>query len=225
MDDTLDRARLYCLRKREVALDAADLFLGKGQGGMADALPFLVDLATDLFRPRLVDEDLDTRLELVVAPAEEIVYAQNRLDIGEYVFLGKEVANLVSDHRRAAETAADIDGETKLARGIALQVQPDVMDLNRGAVALGTGHGDLELARQEDEFRVQRRPLPEDLGIGPGVGDFIGGRAGEVIGGDVANAVAGGLDGMHLDRGEMLENVGNVLQRRPVELEVLARRE
>ena len=123
------------------------------------------------------------------------------------------------------EAAADIDGEAELAVRVALQVQADVVDLDRGAVALGAGHGDLELARQEDEFRMQRRPLAEDLGIGPRVGDLVGGGAGEMVGGDVADAVARGLDGVHLDLGEMVEDVGDVLQRRPVELEVLPRGE
>ena len=99
------------------------------------------------------------------------------------------------------------------------------MDLDGGAVVRRAGDRDLELARQEDEFRVQRRPLPEDLGIGARIDDLVGGGAGEMVGGDVADAVARGLDGVHLDRGEMIEDVGDVLQRRPVELEVLARGE
>jgi hypothetical protein len=36
------------------------------------------------------------------------------------------------------------------------------------ARSFGAGHGDLELARQEGELRMQRRPLPQDLGIGRG---------------------------------------------------------
>jgi hypothetical protein len=46
-----------------------------------------------------------------------------------------------------------------------------------------------------------------------------------MIGGDVADAVAAGLDRMHLDVGQRIENVGRVLELRPVELDVLARRE
>ncbi len=99
------------------------------------------------------------------------------------------------------------------------------MHLDGGAVVRCAGNRDLELARQEDEFRVQRRPLPQDLGIGARIDDLVGAGAGEVIGGDVADAVAGGLDGVHLDLGQTIENVGDVLQRRPVELEVLARGE
>ncbi|MCY1304168.1 hypothetical protein D9M70_539140 [compost metagenome] len=69
-------------------------------------------------------------------------------------------------------------------------MQPDVVDLDRGAVALSAGHGDLELARQERKLRMHARPLSEDLGIRPWIRYFIGSRTGEVIGCDVANAIA-----------------------------------
>ena len=72
---------------------------------------------------------------------------------------------------------------------------------------------------------MQRRPLAQDLGIGPRIGDLVGGGAGKMVGGDVADAVAGGLDGVHLDAGEVGEDGRHVRQRRPVELDVLARGE
>ena len=86
-------------------------------------------------------------------------------------------------------------------------------------------HRHLELARQEAELGVQRRPLADDLGVGARVGHLVSGGAGEVIGGDVADAVAGGLDGVHLDLGQLGQDVGDVAERRPVELQVLARGE
>ena len=128
----------------------------------------------------------------------------------------------MGDHRRAAEPAADIDGKAEPAVCVARRMQADVVNLDRGAIAHRAGHRDLEFARQEDEFRMERRPLPENLGIGARIDDLIGRGSGEMIGGDVADAVARRLDGVHLDAGEILKNVGNVLQRRPVELEVLA---
>ena len=66
--------------------------------------------------PRLVDEDLDARLVLVVAPSVHVVDAQDRLRIGEQILLRQEVADLLAEHRRAAHAAADIDGEAELAR-------------------------------------------------------------------------------------------------------------
>ncbi len=112
----------------------------------------------------LVDEDLDARLELVVAPAFEIVDAQDRVDVAQQVALGQEVADLLGDERRAAEAAADIDGEAEFAARVAHDLQADVMRLDGGAVVRPAVDGDLELARQEREFRMLRRPLPQDFG-------------------------------------------------------------
>ncbi len=223
--DAFGRARRQRRRQGEIGADAVDLGFGQGERRVADALPFLLDLATDLLGAGLVDEDLDPRLELVVAPAELVVDAKDRLAIGEHVLFRQEIADLVGDERRPPEPAADIDRETQPAGLVALEVEADVMDLHRRAVVLRAGDGDLELPRQEDEFRVERRPLPKDLGIGPRIGDLVARGAGEMVGGDVSDAVARGLDRVHLDRGEMGEDVRDVLERRPVELEVLPGRE
>jgi hypothetical protein len=106
-----------------------------------------------------------------------------------------------------------------------LEVQADVVEPGDGAVFAGAGYGDLELARQEGEFRVEGAPLAQDLGQRARVDDLVGGDAGELVGGDVADAVARGLDGVHLDFGQLGQDVGHVLDLRPVELQVVARRE
>ncbi len=105
-------------------------------------------------------QDLDARLELVVAPALHIVDAQDRLDIAEQIALGQEFAHLAADERRPAEAAADIDGEADLARIVAHDLEADVMRLDHRAVVRRAVDRDLELARQEREFRMERRPLP-----------------------------------------------------------------
>src|SRR2546430_17444206 len=45
---------------------------------------------------------------------------------------------------------------------------------------------------------MQRRPLADDFGQRARILDLLAGGAGELIGGDVAYAVAAGLDAMHL---------------------------
>jgi hypothetical protein len=83
----------------------------------------------------------------------------------------------------------------------------------------------LNFARQEGEFRMEGRPLAQHFAVRTRIDDFVRRNAGERIGRDVADAVAGGLDRVHFDRGEFGQNVGGVFQLRPVELHVLARRE
>ncbi len=51
---------------------------------------------------------------------------------------------------------------------------------------------------------------------------LVGRDAGELIGGDVADAVAAGLDRVHLHRGQLGQDVRHAFERRPVELDVLA---
>src|SRR5207244_1514148 len=66
---------------------------------------------------------------------------------------------------------------------------------------------------------------PDDFAPHEGVDDLVLRDAGEMVGGDVAERVARGLDRMHLHRGELGEHLGHLLELRPVELQVLARRE
>ncbi len=81
--------------------------------------------------------------------------------------------------------------------------------------------GDLELARQEREFGMERRPLPQDFGVRARIGDFVMRDSGEMVRRDVADAISRGLDRVHLDARELGQNVGRVLERRPVELDIL----
>ena len=72
---------------------------------------------------------------------------------------------------------------------------------------------------------MQRAPLAQDLAVGARVDDLVGRDAGERIARDVADAVAAGLDAVHVDLGERVHHVGALVKRDPVELQVLARRE
>ena len=72
---------------------------------------------------------------------------------------------------------------------------------------------------------MQRAPLAQDLAVRARVHDLVRGHAGEAVARDVADAVAAGLDAVHVHVGERLHHVGALHQRDPVELQVLPRRE
>ena len=93
------------------------------------------------------------------------------------------------------------------------------------AVIWATRDSDLEFARQELKFRMISGPLAQKLRRGAGVFDFIGGSARKMVCGDVAHAVARGLNGVHFHIGQRRKNGGHILQHRPVVLDVLARGE
>ena len=121
--------------------------------------------------------------------------------------------------------AADEDAKADLAVLVAHRLRADVVHQRGGPVDRCPGDGDLELAREEREFGVHRRPLADELGPRPRIDDLVRGHARERIGRRVAHAIAAGLDRVHLHGGEERENVGDVLEPRPVELNVLPRRE
>ena len=72
---------------------------------------------------------------------------------------------------------------------------------------------------------MQGGPLAHDLRPHARVVHLIRRRGSIVVGGDVAYAVAAGLEGMHLHAGKFCQNVGRLFQLDPVVLDVLPRRE
>ena len=149
------------LGRGEEGRDPRDLGRGQVEQGFVARLELGLDLGFQRLEGLLVHQDLDARLVLVVAPALEIVDAQDRLDVAEQIALRQEVAHLAADERRAPEAAADIDGKAQRARGVADDLQADVVRLDHRAVVRRAVDRDLELARQEAELRMQRRPLPQ----------------------------------------------------------------
>ncbi|AID86653.1 hypothetical protein P797_27295 [Pseudomonas aeruginosa VRFPA04] len=218
--------RRQVVRQYEALGDPLALLGSQLRRAVAQVLPLFLHLAGESLDAQRLDQDLDPRLVLVVAPAVAVVDPQDRLDVGQQVLPGQVVADHLAEHRRASQAAADQDPQAQLAGvGVAVKVQADVVHLHRGAVFHRRTEGDLELAREEQELRVHRRPLAQDLGQRPGVGPFVRGDPGEGFGGDIAHAVAGGLDRMHLRAGEVFEDIADLLQFDPVELDVLPRGE
>mmetsp|Transcript_4930 Transcript_4930/g.17645 ORF Transcript_4930/g.17645 Transcript_4930/m.17645 type:complete len:489 (+) Transcript_4930:2631-4097(+) len=189
-----------------------------------DARELLVDVIEELL-PFGLDEDLDAGLVEVVAAAGEVVDPDDGFQVDQDLLPGHEGVDLDTRDRRAAHAAADEDLEADLAGRVLLQLQADVMPAYGRAVLGSATDGNLELARQVGELGVQGAPLAQDLAVGPRVDDLVGSDAGEGIARDVADAVAAGLDAVHVDLGQQVHHVGALVERDPVELQVLPRRE
>ncbi len=187
--------------------------------------PLRFDFLAEGLDAERLHQDLDASLVNVVAAAVAVVHAQRRFEVREQILQRQELTQHRADDRRATEAATDEHRESDAAVRIALHVQADVVDFGSGTIVRRTGHGDLEFARQVRELGVQRGPLTQDLAVRTRIVQLIRRDAGEVIGGDVADAIAARLDRMHLHAGEVLEDIGHVLQLGPVELQILARRE
>ena len=173
--------------------------LGQLRRAVLEVLPFLFNFLGERFDAQCLDQNLDPRLVLVVAPAVAVVHPQHRFDVGQQMLPRQALANLQTEDRRAPQTAADDHPQEHLPVVIGVKIKADVMHHDRRAVLLRRADGDLEFARQEQEFRVDGRPLPQDFGQRARVDHFVRRDPGERFGGDVAHAVAGGLDRMHFD--------------------------
>ena len=177
------------------------------------------------FLAEVADQDLDAGAIDVRPVAERIIDAQHRLQVAEQLRLRHELPQHGAEEGRAAKPAANHHPKAHLPFRVAERLEADVVQLGRHPVMRTAGDGDLELARQPGELRVQRGPLPEDFGIDPRIDHLIPRGAGVFIGGDVADAIAAGLDGMHVHIRQRLENGRHILELGPIELDVLPRRE
>jgi hypothetical protein len=222
----IERGRAHRRRRQigrgEIRGDARDFGGRQRQGVVPPIREFALDLGAELVLAHLVDQNLDPRLVFVVAPAVEVVDAQDRLAIGEQFGFRQKFAQARGQARRAAHAAARVDREAHPAARVAHGVQADVVEPHRRAIPGRAGHGDLEFAGQKREFGMQRRPLAQDFGVGPRIDGLVGGGAREMVGGDVADAIARGLDRVHLDFGEFRQKIGHARELDPVELQILA---
>src|SRR5881296_3698257 len=167
--------------------------------GLLAALPQHVRVAEDL-RDRPED-----RQRLV--PAHEGVESRGEARIGR-------------------EPAADAHGEADLARRrVVERRQPDVVDLRVRAPYPAAGDRDLVLARQVIEGRVAVDHARRRVDERRGVHDLVGVHAGERAAGDVARDVAARALCRDPAAPQRLEDVGQVLERHPVKLDVLADRD
>ena len=184
-------------RRREGGRDLGQQFLIVAFEQRANLGKTRLDQAGDFLNPRFVYGDLDSRLVFVIAPAQHVVDAQHRLDIGQQVSLWQKAPHRVANHRRAAKATAHNYLKPRFARRIAHHAQADVMRACHRTVIRGTGDGDLELAWQELEFGVVGGPLAQQFRIGARVFDFVRSRPCEMVSRHVAHAVARGLNGVH----------------------------
>ena len=198
----------------------------------AVALDDLAVLGLDLIDEALAlgfHQNLDAGLVDVVAPPEAVVDPHNGVQVVQDLVRRQEFPNWGGQHRRAAHAATHQHPKTQPCRarvGLRVrrpdQVQAHVMPERGGTVVERAGHRNLELARQKSELGLQRAPLAQDFAIGARVGDLVDCNAGALVAGDVAYAVAAGLDAVHVHAGQQVHHVGAVFQADPVELHVLA---
>ena len=192
------------------------------QRAILDSLPLGLHFFAEGGDAGFLHQDLDARLVDVVAPAEQVVNPQDGLAVAEQIHLGQKLTDFHTDDGRAAQPAAHKHAVANLARRVLHYMHADVVHGGGGAVAGAGRESKLEFARQPVEFGVKCCPLAGEFAVGARVEQFVLRHAGEMVGCDIANAVAAGLYRVHLHGGKVGEDVGHRLQRGPVVLDVLA---
>ena len=208
-------------RIAEARADVLDHLVVELQRTVAHRLPLVLDLLGEFLDAELVHQNLDARLVDVVAAAVLVVDAHDRFDVTQEIAAGDERLDGLADERGAAEPAADQDLEAGLAFGVLVQAQAEIVNLDRGAIVRGRRDRELEFARQERKFRMQRGVLPQQFSPDAGILDLAGRDARPLVRGHVAGVIAGRLHGVNADLGEIGERVGELGELDPVELDVL----
>ena len=173
------------------------------------------------------EEELQPRLLPVltqhVAIPEDL---RDALDHGEDLVPVDEGVQAHGQMRVCRESAADAHREADLARlRVPDRGHSDIVDLRVGAPGAAAGDGDLVFSGQVVEFRVAVQHPVGRQHQRRGVHDLIAVHAGHRASGDIARRVPARAQRRQTAAPEALEDLGQVLDPDPVELDVLAHRE
>ena len=92
------------------------------------------------------------------------------------------------------------------------QFQPDIMRHRSGPIGGRTGEGYFKFAWQVLKFRVHGRPLPQQFTPGSRIFHLGGVDTRQMITGNIPDTTTAGLNGVHLHRGQLFQNIGNLLK-------------
>ena len=172
-----------------------------------------------------LDQNFDTGFVQIVATTPAVVHTHDSFEVVHDLLPRQELTHQAANDGGSAHATAHPHFEADFALCVFDQLQADIVPANGSAVFACPGDGNFEFAGQECELGMQGAPLTQDLRVGSRVDHFVHGHAGQLIGGDVANAVAAGLNAMHVHSGQKVHHVGRFVQGNPVELNVLTRGE
>ena len=106
--------QLLVARRREERFDALDLSCVVQGRHVLGSCVLRLDHLAEFLRTDSFDENLDASLVDVVAATFEVVHAQDRFEICEQLSLRQKLANDVTDHRRATQSATNEHFEADL---------------------------------------------------------------------------------------------------------------
>jgi len=129
---------------------------GDGVRPAATPRPFVLHFAGKAVEPQILDEDLDPRLVFVVPAAIAVIDPQDGFEVVEQLGSRQKFVEQLAAQRCSAQTATNVDGEARLAVLVQHGAGTDIVEMYRGTIFFTAADGNLELARQKQEFRRQR---------------------------------------------------------------------
>ena len=129
--------------------------------------------------------------------------------------------------RIGGEPAAHAQGEANfgIVPAAADRSQANIVDLGIGAPDVASGDADFELARQVVEIAVAHEEAVGFQRQRRSVEDFVGIHAGKRAAGDVAGIVSARAHGGKTGAPQSVEQLGQILNRHPMQLDVLPHRQ
>src|SRR5918912_695881 len=218
------------LRRRGVRLLVVEEQAGRGvEIAVAEPVPLelLVDHAPELIDPNLVNQELEPSPGAVLAkPVLAVEDPQHRLGDLEVV-AAVELDEVVerrpeAGHDRGPAAGSDLDALDSVTHA---GEEAEVVDEGDRAVGVAGCERHLELARHRLADLVAHEVADEGGGVRGDVERLVVADAGERVAGDVADGVAARLARRESRPTDLVQDLGRILGRYVVELDVLARRD
>jgi len=157
-----------------------------------------------------MDRNLNPRLIFVVTTSQQVPNADHGFKIRKDVIHRHEFTDHLANHGRAAQATADNDPHAQFTV-LFDNLQSDIMGVNNRAVLFCACYGHLEFAGQELELWMIGGPLTDQFRVNARIRDFIRCSPCKMIGSDISDCVAAGLDRVHFNLGQGIKDIGYIL--------------
>ena len=185
---------------------------------------FRIHTAFELFKAKLIDDELHPCLVAIFAIAEIVEDFDDRVAQRQQILHRKKLAEHLGEPWSRAEAATGGDAEADFAVGSRHGEEPQIVYRRHGAVLSAAGQRDFELPREALVKGIAQQVLRDRLSVRSHVKDLSLADTGEMAGGHVADCVAARFSGREAHGRQAPHDRAHVLECHEVELNILPRR-
>src|SRR5690606_12788755 len=145
--------------------DALPIFsFRKPMDAVTQTFPFLFDQFPESFDSHGPNQNLDARFVQIVAPAQLVIDAHDRVGVGEQILPVQSFSEDRAEDGRSAQAATDANPKDGV-RFRCDNLEGQVVNLHEGAVFGRAREGHLEFSGQESQFGMESAPLPQKFAV------------------------------------------------------------